>query len=531
MTTQNTTTQNTMQGYDIILSLTGNAVNSQLYSLFWTPLDPNDPQSDYIISHVIDTHVPPLQPGQQATKPGYRAIIGQTVPDSPWDIGPYVSFKSDKISTNQVLFNLPLKSGTYDYIDSDTGEFKSEPIENWTISFAINISQAPLDLANMSSTCVSPAAQEALENVESDIFSIYYLALSFEDADLIASTMLLTGGNVSSDDAEEMIGYKTSHYFQSLADSCNPFILGYPVMSNSPIQTNSETPYFEPTYNTFSSTPYRYSGTDDGSMNGLSTLNYLMMTSQNPPPSGASAGIFDYNWPIPSGVDGIMSIARWDFNNYICLVILPEIQRALGLSEVFKWVETNHWNIYHEDEDKGDVIGSDSGILNIYADFTYKTSCDVCFKPENKQLTGSGYFYTHEYIYEKPFGATTTDGKVTTKTKFDFTITFGCGTDGKLTLTTVVTDEGTTQDKDENDVLKALDWFDEGLGDYEKQQQKDFAKTEQAMYANLNSELLNGLNAIQQKIISPGGQDFFFKDLYFNFEQDMVMSVTYKSAQ
>lgn len=526
-------TQNTMQGYDIILALTENAVNSQLFSLFWTPLDPNDPQSDYVISHVIDTHVTPLQPGQQATTPGYRATIGQTVPGSPWDIGPYVSFKSEKISNNQVLFVLPLKSGTYDYIDIMTGKLVSVPIEDWTISFVINVSQAPLDLANMASTGVSPAAQEALATVNSDIFSIYYLALSFEDADLIASTFLVTGDSVPPLDSLQYLTIQvtTAYCFTSLAGSSNPFILGYPVMSNNPQQTNNETPYFEPTYNTFSSTSYKYSGTDDGSLDGLSTLNYLMMTNDGTPPTATSASVFDYNWPIPGDVDGIMTIAWADFKRYIVLVILPEIQQALGLSEIFQEVKANHWNIYDEHKDNKVKIGSDSGMLNIYADFTYKTSCDVYFKPDNKQLTGSGYFYMHEYIYEYPLGIKTTDGKVTTKTKFDFTITFGCGADGKLTLTTVVIDEGTTQDKDENDVLEALDWFDEGLGDYEKQQQKDFAKTEQAMLDNLTNELLTGLNAVQQKIISPGGQDFFFKDLSFNFEQDLVMSVTYKSAQ
>lgn len=530
------TTQNTMQGYDIILSLTGNAVNSQLYSLFWTPLDPNDPQSDYIISHVIDTHVPPLQPGQQATKPGYRAIIGQTVPDSPWDIGPYVSFKSDKISTNQVLFNLPLKSGTYDYIDSDTGEFKSEPIENWTISFVINISQAPLDLANMSSTCVSPAAQEALENVESDIFSIYYLALSFEDADLIASTMLLTGGNVSSDDAEEMIGYKTSHYFQSLADSCNPFILGYPVKSNNPQQTNAETPYFEPTDYTFSSTPYKYDGTDDGSKDGLSTLNYLMRTNNESLPSSARASVFDYNWPIPSGVDGIMTIAWADFKRYTEECILPVIKDALSLpaEKDFTFQEPGHWHIYYEDKKKPKKVGSYASIP-VYADITYKTSCDLDCPPNGKQLTGSGYFSTYERLYQTydvVFDTVTQDlGTVTTTTSFHFTITFGCGADGKLTLTTVVTDDGTKQKKDETDLLEALDWFDMGLNDLEESQQAKFEGAQEDMYANLNSKLLEGLNAVQNKVISPGGQDFFFKDLSFNFEQDLVMSATYKSAQ
>ena len=36
------------------------------------------------------------------------------------------------------------------------------------------------------------------------------------------------------------------------------------------------------------------------------------------------------------------------------------------------------------------------------------------------------------------------------------------------------------------------------------------------------------LNTLQNRVILPGGEVFFFKDLMFNEEQDLVVTLTYK---
>ncbi len=313
-----------LTGLDMIVAITQQTINSELWNLFTTPLDPNDPNSDYVISHTLETHPKVLPPNVPAPGPGITAVVGSM----DEGLAPTVELNFPTTNRHNLVFKVPLTSGTMNYFDILTGQLATIRIDHWTIAFDVNMNIVEITAKSLPSSGASAAAQRYLQQFSDQEFTINRLALDFENANL--ANMDVKGSTVPGDPnsiAHITIIATLSGYFQGLKDSSNPYILGYPISSKNPQQTHPVLPAIEPTTTTFSTTPYivppprqhwaipagaaaNTPGQDD-----LSTLNFLMMTQHKSFPTDPNTGLFNLNWVNSSDMQGVMVVANRIFTS------------------------------------------------------------------------------------------------------------------------------------------------------------------------------------------------------------------------
>lgn len=516
-----------LTGIHMLVAITQHTINSELWRLYITPQDPTNPDSDFVISHTLETHHDPHIPGA-----GITAIIGSV----DEGLAPTVELKFLTSTRRNVLFKVPLTAGKMNYWDvsADPPELKEIVIDHWVLAFDVNLDMVALSASSLATSGASKIAQQYLQQFSESEFTINRLALNFENADL--ANLDVKGSTVPSDPiAMETIIANLSRYFKGLRNSTNPYILGYPIKSNDPQQTQKILPAIEPTKTDFSTTPYISTSAGDTSHDDLSTLNFLLMTQGKDFPTDVNTGLFNQNWVTSDDVQGIMAISNQIFTSaYLNQLLIPAVSNALfsalHLPTPQATKTASGWSLYHEEKQTHVVIGSDSGIENIYADYTSRVSCDLSFSPSSKQVKGTGYFYRYAYYYETPFVAPNgiEVGDVTVQLNWTLTINFGVG-DGLILLTYQLGKQGDPSiQTNENPLQQFGDLLGGNVGTVENAVANQYTQLENNELTQLLRNLSTCLNSLQNRVITPGGQIFFFKDLTFNQEQDLLVTLTYK---
>lgn len=515
-----------LNNYDMVLAVSEDTINNQFYLLM----------AEGVIDSTIDIH---YVPSNQAL------VLNGTV--NP----PTVDMVLNPASPHQLDFNLTFQSGTFTYMDyvKDPNNPQSADVTGWEITFLVNLSQMTIDSTNPTGLKLSEGAQKALaQYVGDDAFTVQTLFLDLDNVNL--SSLVITAAGVKMEPTDPRYPWLLAAMQQlvaSLKASGNPYILTFHASSNNPQQTNPQLPALAPTRVQFIANQYNYPGnlSVDHSSDGLSALCYLAMVGNDPfPYTDNNVPTFAWN-PIPAAqVQGRMFIDANTFNSgYINDLVLPVLQQALGVPG--NWAQTGNswtldyqWNNGNQHDGHGPVVGSDSGMLDIYGKSTTETSCtlslDLGQSTNNAVVySGSGFFFERLDLYEAPFGIWVEDAWTSTKLPFTFTLTISAGASATLNVAFSPT-QGTPQpDSWENPVVKFTDAI-AGLFNASVQSQLDavngsWSTFEQSEFGNFTNAAQQGFQGLSQQLILPAPQQFYYSNVALNSEYDLVLDVGFKS--
>ena len=514
-----------MNGYDMVVALTQNLINSQLAAISQNPNAPPPP--------------PGAPPSDLPIKSSFTAQLNPSAaPGTPeaWPCVEVTEMNAPTITiqaNNQVIFTLHILEGTVRYIDSDNSQ-QSISTGVMDVSFTVNMALATVDDVN--SLAAPDQTKTQLSGFQSSDFTIQALALDFENSNLIGTVSVSSQDSSLNSSQITTLTTCFSNYLSALQGSSNPYILGYPIQSNQPANTNPTLPEFAPTSCEFSTTPYPNPPSD--SYEGLSTLNYCLMTQHHAFPTAANRGIFNTPWVSGLSQAGTLTIDRNIFvSGYVVNYVLPQVKKALNINANWgQYGDPNYWNISSDTNNDPDDTGLgeciDSDGLNMYLFQEEKVNCDLRLTATGEiQITANGYFYIH--LKEQQFsgipGVYVNVGEVEETQNWHLTITFNIGTNGQFNLTSSTTMDTPITSGNPGFLESIGDWFAKLFG-------SDVTTVEEALQSKaqgfvngfndtFNSFLAQDMDVLKNQFVLPAGGVFYYNSLDFNSVGDMQSSI------
>ncbi|KDQ59174.1 hypothetical protein JAAARDRAFT_78014 [Jaapia argillacea MUCL 33604] len=293
-----TATAGTLSEYDMILSISEQAINDQFLVLFNTP-NPTDPDDD-------GDDIPNLIPN--VMKLGYltRNKQGKIVPSK---VGVTAEIDSPTVELTKVgdggvdyrslRLTIHMTSGTLTYWDvsGEEPELDNLPVDGWTVSWVAQIGSR--DIQDIEEEAMHPNAKQAIQDALKEVAHEDYLVSSlfclFEST-RVANSFKLTDENgidVQSDTQAGAFLNSLIITYKNIDKTQYPYVLGYGVTQKIPHPVTG-TPAFRPSKFIFSTTP---SKEDDGSQ---ASLNFCMINANDhnlsdpllDPQQNPSAGVF-----------------------------------------------------------------------------------------------------------------------------------------------------------------------------------------------------------------------------------------------
>lgn len=179
-----------------------------------------------------------------------------------------------------LLFKVNIDEGSIFY--SDGAEIKKDSINRCVYAFNVPVGKITIDKDQMLLTGeVKRVLRE--EGINDNDFTIEALLLNFERADVAsyAESKSSLPVNIKS---KTNLQIATVNYFKSLADSANPYVLGYAVEKKELKKTEKALLY--PTSSSFS--------TNKSLVPRASSFNFLLQTNNNKLPQNETAGIIPH---------------------------------------------------------------------------------------------------------------------------------------------------------------------------------------------------------------------------------------------
>jgi hypothetical protein len=513
-----------LNGYDLVLAISQNTLNNQFFLLL----------AEGTIDSRIDIAYAPALPD--------LALHAQIN-------APTVQLVMQPASPLQAVFNINLKSGTFTYMDyALTPPLQTADVSGWVFSMVVDLTQMSINSTQPEGLVVSADAQNQLGKYVGDAaFSLRALFLDFDNVNL--STVSVTAGDVKMQPSDARYPWVLTAIQQLIANiksSGNPYILGYHAASNDPTQTTPQVPLLASTSMQFVSDQYNYpAGSTDHSQDGLSALCYVTMTANKAVPYPDNK-VPSFSWnPIPAAaVQGCMFIDNATFNRgYVMGAVLPVLSAALQSGVAWtqtgnSWTLTDNRNDGSQNDGHGPVVGSDSGILDIYGLHTDNRTCTLTLNTKtsvDNQLVydGTGSFYRRLDLYEKPLGIWAHDAWTSSTLPFTFTLTLTAGADGSITAKLVPKQGSSSQDNWANFVVKATDvigqLFNASLEDQLQKIDDSYTAFEQGQFSQFSSGTAQAFQALSEQLILPAPKQFYYSNIALNSENDVVLEIGYKS--
>lgn len=528
-----------LNGYNELVAITQNTINSQFMLLCpsdnsgpihtqWQIIDPNDPRQQQGL--IVTGMQPPT--------------ISVVQPDGSFVV-------------NTLAMSIRLTSGTLNYYDY--GQIASVPIKGWKITFRCPIGQMQLQGTQDLAKIAAPAATvDALTGyLGANAFSVAALFAIFERAAIQAAEVEIDGATALSPSQQGVLLSMLDAYLESLQSSATPFVLGYAAQSNDANNTLPELPMFAPTSCEFSDTPnpYNFQAGNSTSTLGLSTFNYLMMTGKRSFPASASRQTFNLNWVPENQYQGAFAIDATLFRSgYIESLLLPILRQNLGIPSSIQWIHNNpsyvaqayggddyytlsySW-VQHDNENDGKGHSHAADGNTVYEKDYFTTNCLVKIAPGPGPVTftGGGCFYAKADFHAYTFGIANNVGWASAQVNYTFTMTLATGADGAATCTCDFTvDQEPTTDGDEDLLYKGIDWLvglfnGDTLKDHLASAQSGISTSLQGAADAMAQNTSSALSKLAGTILLPNGSVFFYKDLAFDDQQNVVMYTTYKN--
>ncbi|WP_309119288.1 hypothetical protein [Paenibacillus sp.] len=438
---------------------------------------------------------------------------------------PTVSFSVP--GTNRaILFMLNMPSGKFTYWDGFGSSAKQKTIDftNWVYAFTVNLDLVAIAYDDVKKgSAVPQEVQDHLQQFNDSMFTISHLFTDFEDADLASfdpglTKMPLPDGSMITPGQITQFQQALQTYFTTLQGTDNPYILGYCVDTNT--IAPSTPPTFTPTGSTFSI----YS---DPSIEGISTLNFLVMTNQTPLPTDPNAGIFSSNWVTNSESDGKFIISS---DLFWISWLLPLIQNSLGITNAPTPI-TGGWSYSSNSQQqytlKDDVkCISSLTMVDAHITMTDNRTASVSYSNDTPTKVKVNLSGNLTMTYRNDFTCVFSEWMSETA-KIDWTgkITISAGDDGQVAL---------DLDLDVPDATKSTDGNWLGKGDIalipdNKQLLNDIGGSYESSMKNTLNQFKNLLGPLHNRFILPAGDVFFYANAQLDPFNNLTMDITYKS--
>jgi hypothetical protein len=524
------TTTNSLQGYDMVVAITENALNAQIEALFLFG----------IIAPTIDVKLNPN-------------IDGPALQVTEMD-APTVSLSVPNTNYRQLHFSLHFRKGTLKFFDILTGKLASHPVDGVTLSLLVDL--AILPMTTLEGAAIPATTKDRLSRyISDDSFSVRRLVLDFENANF--ATLAVTAKDLGLEPgsiASQTISVALQAYLTNLRGSANPYVLGYAIESD-PAKSQTSAPLLAPTSGQFSTTPFIGPRTDPAS-EGLSTLNYLLTTGGDPLPTDQRSLVFPENWVDSKGIQGVMTF-RGDLfiQAYIEGLMLPAIQRSAGadvpfqrvmLSGIFggivpsptgamaRWILARRSDNLDLNGGRGKRIGTDSGLLNVYLERFEGTSILVTLISDGDgiRLEGTGTFAAEGRITSYPLGFHKVRASTSSVLNFKFTIHLRAGADGKIATDIDIQQVGDVQTtQEEGFFAKLADLIvSGGFDDLTRELSSQFRTFQERRFGDLGARLDAALTSLGDTIVLPAGSVFFFRGLGFDENKNTRLILTFKTG-
>ncbi|KAA5547820.1 hypothetical protein [Adhaeribacter rhizoryzae] len=557
----------TMTGFDMVWAITQNTVNSQL---------------DWLSGQTIPTQVSIGDINNDA-----GAIQGGII--GP----PTVNFATGEPHLAYLYLKFKEGIFSYWSGHGRNQIIKQVHINGWILAFSVhlNIAQFAQDYVK-DSKAVPPEILDKLTKFDDTMFSIQSIFLDFENSDLSTYNDLQSDIPITADASGAPISISEANQIRDTFNGMlrvwllnhkgtdNPFILGYSVTAK---QTSDDVKaVLNPTGANFSTHGYEYPGNlNDSSKDGLSTFNFLMVTGNrnilgDPTLMRADSGSFHKNLVESNDIDGKAIIAKEVFfEKYLWdLVVKPFQDKVLTLGDYAHArddARNGQSDFTEEINDKTHTfLPDDDGLGWHYGDHvklswkekggeTYhhqrESEQNLQFKvrvgtapdprPEmmgaprlTLTITGSVYRYEWDQV-DQYFGKLGDSylgkGWASAAIAYTITIQFVAGTDGKISIfhTSLQSDPVTTSDT--GGVYNIADIFTSLLNLHTI---ADDWSNNATSLANVNKDVAQQLidatgpilDSAMTKVILPGRNEFFYKNIQLNTDEDVEIDLQYKTT-
>ncbi len=458
------------------------------------------------------------------------------------------------------------------------------PMNDWAIRFSVDMNLTNVE-GKVGKDKIPQSVREQLEEFKEQMFQVNTLLMNFNNVDLMQSTWAfippckLPASSKPSgilDDAEEANWEKDKNdnivqqqlvpimknLLARLEGSDHPYVFGYVAQDNNQHQLG-EKPTFVPTGTNFSTTRLYPDPVDDskcltyplipeGHEAGKNTLQYLLMTNHKPVSEGGD-GSFKASWVTP-GEKGAMVISEELVLKYIAGQLFKKIEH-LSLSD-FK-------NAHYEDKPSYSaeisypqlqkhsrikiedpklqiniVIEGGSQQVKIFFKTSGKIPLMLGETPLNKVSCAGKSSLILDF-------SKVTGNKITVEVKISESSALATDTkwyeDVEATSLAVVNTAKQVILHFEESVESAVgiiygavnnnkEIVDAALS-YNKEAVQNLMiafKREVVPSDELSSDFESVLEMLKEKIILPGGQEFFFKNARFTTHRLMVLDIAYK---
>ncbi|MFY7669811.1 hypothetical protein ACOSP6_01855 [Tenacibaculum sp. MEBiC06402] len=308
--------------FDIIASFTENTINNELLGL----VNDGTIEKELIVYRTVDS------------SGNYNYSVVQSASDIP-DGAEYINGEvtpSIKIeqSGSAVTLLLNFDSGVGYFVDKagfgPIAKLKKYDMTGWKYGININLELTRFNDKLKASSNIN----QQLNDLQASNLSINSLFLNFVSSDLETSNPAFT------DCPKEMVEFM-SFYFKHLDATQNPYILGYNISSDTSTNFSDKLPaQLKPTGTDF--TVYA-----DTSNEGLSNLNYTMVTQGGHQRIVSSPSVLTSNWFANASTAGKMIISHQCLLEDLILIPFYNNLSQTIYSQVSRHVSVGHGNSYN----------------------------------------------------------------------------------------------------------------------------------------------------------------------------------------
>ena len=445
---------------------------------------------------------------------------------------PTISIRLDQgVNPQQVRFNINIDKGTANYF-SPVGELEHEKVDGYTIAMTVDLTQLTVTSDYKGLKVGDSTKAQTNKFLDQDIYTVTAILLDLDNVNYGTAKIYNADG---SENTSSTLTTLLSSIMKALIKDGNPYIISIHPKEKVSAQTGLDG--FKPTgvmYNT-----HLYNNLNTPS--NQSTYNMLIMNQGHDLPwTNVTLPKFTSNLIDKGDVSGKMYITKSQFESvYIEDMVLPILKEAMGGNTDFtksgnKWTYSYKTNQDGDHDGHGPVVGSDSGILDIYGNHQTDYHCELNYNQSDSTanqvvLKGSGYFFLRTDYYERPFGIWAHDAWSSAKKSFTFSITLEAGADGKITINFSNSTSDAVKDSWENIAVKFADLFNGGLQKELDAANSSYATFEQGRFSSFTDNADNAFNVLEKMVILPGASTYFFKDITTNAESDIIFNLTIKN--
>lgn len=504
-----------LQGYHMAACITAKTINDGLASLFSRGLIHRE------LNLTVETKTNPLNPN-----PITYTLVAELAAPTIRMLEGADNSRLVELTINMVSGSLGVK----DAAKENRIEFKG-----WRYVFNVNLDMEALSINDLADHAAVPQeVKDHLQRFDSEMFTVSHLFMDFQDADLAefnrdASACPLPGGiwgtgdltkpssltNADMKSSLVQLQLLLQDHFSGLSGTKNPYILGYSVNRTKDLDKDTIPPTLNPT-------GCNFSVTFNASNDGLSTLNFLLMTRNTPVPAAPGAGLFATPWVNDAALSGRFIVGE---RTFLDGWLLPKLQGALNRSI--------HGGATLTPTGSGWTLAATktmTGIPKIFGNSGDGTATyTIEITPSNALLTGEACVTMtgkyHAYIEWRWHAGLAYEYDAWADQSWSATLCLAVDASGTIRSSFQEKVSEATHDYSKNGPAAFLNVLTVGgLRDFIDAMGKHSANT----FATLAAEFGAALSAdLQARFVLPAGDVFKFSNLHFDKSGDLISDIDY----